>query len=172
MEETITGSKQPPVLNRQSIERLFQYIRQSLEEEDMEMTEGEAETEILQPVEEPDVSGTHRESIAVYTEEGETFAEFSRDIRLDYEIQDEAADLGPKTLHLKNIETASSGMPGFHWVEQKTVPDFQEDSGDIVIYTDGIWEVHFLYQEEEVYFEVEDRWHVQFSPDDLISQQQ
>ncbi len=166
---TTTEDERLTVLNLRSAERLFQYIRQSLEEENYSDTYSIEKHEILdKPVEDVKTSGSYRASNAVYTEQGEMFAEFSRNIRLDYEAETENTDPRPQDLYLTNMEAAATGMPGFEWSEYSTACGFIDDTGEIIVFTDGKWKIHFMYEEEEVYFEVEDDWYVAFTPEQMM----
>jgi hypothetical protein len=166
--ETKAENERLTVLNLRSAERLFQYISHSLEEENYNDAYSiEKHDKLDEPVEDVQKSGSHRASNAVYTEQGEMFAEFSRNIRVDYEA--EITEPHPDYLHLKNMEAAASGMPGFEWSENNTACGFIEDTGEIIIYTDGKWKIHFVYEEEEVYFEVEDNWYVAFTPEQMMN---
>ncbi|WP_444684451.1 hypothetical protein [Alkalicoccus luteus] len=151
----------PPSLNHDQVEQLFQDIGNSLEHDSLQGTERFAETHEEESLVEAepitfssrDESDSNSESVAA-------------NVAFDIWIEDDQADIDPDNAVIQNLVFESSGITAQEW-ESMTGAAMIDEEGNLVFSNEGRWKIHFLYGDIEVAFFVADGWSLTMSPDDL-----
>lgn len=167
LESTDMESDEMADLDEDGAEQLFQYIASALEDG---TEEGDSDVPFTPELEEPvDDSGTGGvETITRQEHVSEEDHRFERHISFSYELEQGAEEVTPDLIQIIDPNAYSTGMPGFNWVDRGTSGNYDEETGEVEFYTNGEWEIHFLYKGEEVHFTVLDDWFMTLDPQGIL----
>ncbi|MFC4737202.1 hypothetical protein ACFO4L_11435 [Bacillus daqingensis] len=164
-----TGIGDTDEIDRDQADMLFQYISSSLEEGSPYEGDVPIESELTEPAEPYNAGGTHLAQNADYAEEDDEFAAFSRNVSFDYQLQEDTETITPDTIYIEDMEAELSGtLPGASWDDYFVSADFDADTGEFIFFTEGVWNIHFEYEGEEMYAAIPDTWFVHFDPDEIL----
>ncbi|GAK00214.1 hypothetical protein JCM19055_3294 [Geomicrobium sp. JCM 19055] len=165
MEDTLLGSDDMVELDYDEAEELMQYIRQSLDE-GPQQGDGDVaiEPKLKEPISEAGDSSTHTSYL------DEHLPDLERSVQFNYTLQQGAESITPTTIELSELHSSASGLPGVNWVHVNTSASFDDNTEEVSFYTSGNWEVHFLYEGNEVWMEVPDDWIVPLQSEELLEE--
>lgn len=157
-------------LDRESAESLFEYISSSLEESSpYGDSDVPVESELREPAEPHSSGGTHLAPNAEYADEDDEFPAFSRNVSFDYQLQEDTDTITPETIYIQDMEAELTGtISGAEWQDHHVTADFDNEAGELIFFTEGVWNIHFLYEGEEVFAEITDNWFVHFDPEEIL----
>ncbi|EZH64855.1 hypothetical protein DH09_20290 [Bacillaceae bacterium JMAK1] len=169
MEDTMLGSDDLVELDYDESEELLQYIRHSLDDGPQQGDRDVAiEPKLKEPVEEAGVASSHTSYLDEMSEDEGHQSGFNRNVHFNYTLQQGADSITPSTLELSELHSYASGMPGVDWIHANTSASFDENTEEVSFYTTGQWEVHFLYEGNEIWMEVPDDWIVPLQSEEIL----